>query len=130
MTVTKVTAGFAVVLLGFLCWMAAAGFTALTALLVSGAVLVVLVAGGNWIGGRSTPRTRAVHAPEGGPIPTPAGSETPSVETPSVETPSVETPSVESATRQPEVGQVAGSAEAAHEAAGRPSAETPEPGRP
>jgi hypothetical protein len=59
-TVTKLTAAGAVVLLGFLCWLAAAGFTAMRVVLVSGAVLVVLVAGGNWIGGRSTPRSPPV----------------------------------------------------------------------
>ena len=55
MMVTKLAAGAGLVLLGLLCWLAAAGFTAMTALLVTGAALVVLVGGGNWLGGRTSP---------------------------------------------------------------------------
>jgi hypothetical protein len=54
-TVTRLTAGGGVVVLGVLCWLAATGFTALTAVLVTGAALVVMIGGGNWLSGRTTP---------------------------------------------------------------------------
>jgi hypothetical protein len=53
MTVTKLVGGFAIVVVGLLCWLAAAGNPALAAVLVTGAALVVLVGGGNWLSGRS-----------------------------------------------------------------------------
>jgi hypothetical protein len=46
-------------LFAMLCWMAIDGFSPAVPLLVTAIVIVVLVAGGNAIGGRSTPGGRS-----------------------------------------------------------------------
>jgi hypothetical protein len=53
---TKVAIGGGLVVLGLLCWLAAAGVTVLTPFLITGAALVVMVGGGNWLGGRTSHR--------------------------------------------------------------------------
>ncbi|MHB1774366.1 MAG: hypothetical protein ACYCU7_00015 [Acidimicrobiales bacterium] len=55
MSVTRLAVVLGVVAFGVLCWAAAAGVEAAYELLVSLVVLVALVAGGNWLGGRRTP---------------------------------------------------------------------------
>ncbi len=67
MSVTKLVIGLGVVVFGLLCWMAVDGITAAAVTLITVGALVVLVGGGNWIGGRSSP-----HGPR------PAGSGPPS----------------------------------------------------
>jgi hypothetical protein len=52
-TVTRLAMGAGVVVLGLLIWLAVIGSAAVTALLVTVAALVVLVAGGNWLGGKN-----------------------------------------------------------------------------
>jgi hypothetical protein len=54
MIVTKMAVVAGVVVLGLLCWLAAAGVTVLVPLLVTGAALVIMVGGGNWLGGRTS----------------------------------------------------------------------------
>jgi hypothetical protein len=66
-SVTKLVIGLGVVLFGVLCWMAVDGVTAAAVTLITVGALVVLVGGGNWIGGRSSS-----HGPR------PAGSGPPS----------------------------------------------------
>jgi hypothetical protein len=51
--VTKFAIAAGVVVLGVLIWLAAAGVSALTPVLVTGAALVLLVGGGNYLSGRS-----------------------------------------------------------------------------
>jgi hypothetical protein len=51
MTVTRFAIGAGVVIVGFLCWMAAIGFTAVIGPLVTVVVLILLVGGGNWLSG-------------------------------------------------------------------------------
>jgi len=53
-TVTKITIAAGVVLFGLLAWMAIDGVTFAAVLLITVGALVVLVGGGNWIGGRSS----------------------------------------------------------------------------
>lgn len=52
---TRLAVLLGVVAFGVVCWAAAAGIRAAYELLVSFVVLVALVAGGNWLGGRRTP---------------------------------------------------------------------------
>jgi hypothetical protein len=59
MRLTRVAAGAGILLLGLLCWLAAAGFVVVREGLVTVFALLVLVAGGNWLSGRSA-RTRHV----------------------------------------------------------------------
>ena len=61
MSVTKLVIGLGVVVFGLLCWMAVDGITAAAVTLITIGALVVLVGGGNWIGGRSSP-----HGPSAG----------------------------------------------------------------
>lgn len=56
MRVTRLAVFAGIAVLGFLCWLAAIGFTVVIAPLVTIAVLVVLVAGGNWLGDRRVPQ--------------------------------------------------------------------------
>lgn len=53
MIFTKVAVAGGIVLLGFLCWLAAVGVSAVREVLISVFALVVLVGGGNWLSGRS-----------------------------------------------------------------------------
>jgi hypothetical protein len=64
-SVTRLAVLLGVLLLGLLCWAAAGGMRAAYELLVSFAVLVVLVAGGNWLGGRRTPDVEPYRPPSG-----------------------------------------------------------------
>ncbi|MDA8310048.1 MAG: hypothetical protein M0Z46_05455 [Actinomycetota bacterium] len=71
MTVTKVAAVGCLALLGFVCWLAAAGVGPAREGLISVFALVVLVGGGNLLsgragtyGGRRTPALRDPGAPE------------------------------------------------------------------
>ncbi len=52
MTVTRLAVVLGVLLVAGVCWLAADGMAFAYELLVSLAALVVLVAGGNWLGGR------------------------------------------------------------------------------
>ncbi len=85
MSVTKLAIGLGVAFFGLLCWMAVDGITAAAVTVITLGALVVLVGGGNWIGGRSSPHARR-----------PAGSGPPSstYEPPTVPSaaPSVERP--------------------------------------
>ncbi|HVX20155.1 MAG TPA: hypothetical protein VHB02_02280 [Acidimicrobiales bacterium] len=54
MIVTKLAVALGVVAFGLLCWMAVAGVTFAAVLIITVGALVVLVGGGNWIGGRSS----------------------------------------------------------------------------
>jgi hypothetical protein len=54
-SVTKVVVGLGVAFFGLLCWMAVDGITAAAVTVITLGALVVLVGGGNWIGGRSSP---------------------------------------------------------------------------
>ncbi len=63
MSVTRWAVLLGVVLLGLLCWAAAGGLSAAYELLVSFVVLVALVAGGNWLGGRRTPDVEPYRPP-------------------------------------------------------------------
>ncbi len=56
MTVTRLALAFGVLVLAFLCYLVAIGSAAATGLLITAMALVVLIGGGNWISGRSTPR--------------------------------------------------------------------------
>lgn len=69
MTYTKFAIGFGLAFLGFLCWMAAVGVSAVREGLISVFVLAVLVAGGNWLAGRSSygPRRRPEPTQRGAP---------------------------------------------------------------
>lgn len=58
-----------VVVLGALIALAVAGFTPVVPILITVGALVVLVGGGNWLGGRSTPHA----APRPDPRPPPPG---------------------------------------------------------
>jgi hypothetical protein len=51
--VTRLVVAAGIPLLGFLCWLAAIGFTAMVPLLVTVALLIFLVGGGNWLSDRS-----------------------------------------------------------------------------
>jgi hypothetical protein len=51
--VTRMAMGAGVVVLGVLIWLAVIGNAAITALLVTVALLLVLIAGGNWLGGKN-----------------------------------------------------------------------------
>jgi hypothetical protein len=64
MTFTKIAVVGGLVLLGFVCWLAASGFGAAREGLISFFVLVALVGGGNLLAGRAGPygRRRAVPA--------------------------------------------------------------------
>lgn len=55
MIVTKLVIGLGVVLVGILCWLAVDGVAVAFEALVTGVALVILVGGGNWLGGRSSP---------------------------------------------------------------------------
>jgi hypothetical protein len=66
-SVTKLVIALGVIFFGLLCWMAVDGITAAAVTVITLGALVVLVGGGNWIGGRSSP-----HGPR------PAGSGPPS----------------------------------------------------
>ena len=59
MTVTRLAVIGGVAVLGIVCWLAAIGFSAATEGLVTVFALVVLVAGGNLLAGRSAPSRRA-----------------------------------------------------------------------
>ena len=67
MIVSKLAIAAGVVVLGVLCWLAATGLTPVAVILVTGGALVVLVGGGNWLSGRTVPRS----APPTPPTPTP-----------------------------------------------------------
>lgn len=54
MSVTRLAVVAGVLFFGLLCWMAVDGITAAAVLLITLGALVVLVGGGNWIGGRSS----------------------------------------------------------------------------
>jgi hypothetical protein len=54
-SVTKLAIGLGVAFFGLLCWMAVDGITAAAVTVITLGALVVLVGGGNWIGGRSSP---------------------------------------------------------------------------
>ncbi|HEX4082829.1 MAG TPA: hypothetical protein VHX40_07685 [Acidimicrobiales bacterium] len=58
MSVTKLVIGLGVVFFGLLCWMAVDGITAAAVTVITLGALVVLVGGGNWIGGRSSSHGR------------------------------------------------------------------------
>jgi hypothetical protein len=60
-TVTRLALGLGVLLVAAVCWLAADGVGFAYELLISLAALVVLVGGGNWLGGR-----RSASAPEPG----------------------------------------------------------------
>lgn len=62
MIATKIAIALGVVLLGVACWMAAIGITAVTEGLLTVFALLVLVAGGNYLAGRSAPSRRPVAA--------------------------------------------------------------------
>jgi hypothetical protein len=74
--VTRLAVAVCVLVFGFLCYLAVRGSAAATGLVVTVAALVVLVGGGNWLGGRTTPhgappgprssRFYGVDLPEGG----------------------------------------------------------------
>jgi hypothetical protein len=69
-TVTRLALVVGALALVAMAVMAATGFTALVAPLVTAGVLILLVGGGNWIGGRSHAGRAPVaeeHAPSGGP---------------------------------------------------------------
>jgi hypothetical protein len=53
---TKVAIGGGIAVVGLLCWLAATGVTVLVPLLVTAVALVVMVGGGNWLGGRTSQR--------------------------------------------------------------------------
>jgi hypothetical protein len=55
-----------VLVLAALCTLAAIGFTAMIGPLVTVAVLLLLVGGGNWLGGRSSPSHGVPREPAGG----------------------------------------------------------------
>lgn len=55
MIVTKLAIGVGVVLVGVLCWLAIAGVAIAAELVITAVALVVLVGGGNWLGGRRSP---------------------------------------------------------------------------
>ena len=55
MSVTKLVIALGVIFFGLLCWMAVDGITAAAVTVITLGALVVLVGGGNWIGGRSSP---------------------------------------------------------------------------
>jgi len=61
--VTRLAVLLGVVAFGVVCWAAAAGVRAAYELLISFVVLVALVAGGNWLGGRRTPDAEPHRAP-------------------------------------------------------------------
>lgn len=63
MTFTRLALIGGVVVLGLVCWLAAIGLQAATEGLVTVVTLVVLVAGGNWLAGRGTPRRAPVALP-------------------------------------------------------------------
>lgn len=64
MIFTRIAMVFGLVLIGALCWLAAAGFGPVYPFLVTAAVMVILVGGGNLIQGRSAPHGgRGGHAP-------------------------------------------------------------------
>lgn len=75
MTFTKIVAACGVVLLGFLCFLAAKGMTAVTEGLITLFALVALVAGGNLLSGRGAygarrgPAASAPQQPTAGPGP-------------------------------------------------------------
>jgi uncharacterized membrane protein YfbV (UPF0208 family) len=52
--VTKLAIGAGVVLAGILCWLAVTGVAVAAEVLVTAVALVLLVGGGNWLGGRSS----------------------------------------------------------------------------
>lgn|GEM_PF-1848057 len=54
MIVTRLAVALGVVVFGFLCYLAFAGSAPATGLVVTAVALVVLVGGGNWLGGRTT----------------------------------------------------------------------------
>ncbi|HEY1732926.1 MAG TPA: hypothetical protein VGG23_00665 [Acidimicrobiales bacterium] len=58
MSVTKLVIGLGVAFFGLLCWMAVDGITAAAVTVITLGALVVLVGGGNWIGGRPAPHGR------------------------------------------------------------------------
>jgi len=53
MTVTRLTMGAGVVVLGVLVWLAVIGNAAITAFLVTVAAMLVLIGGGNWMRGKN-----------------------------------------------------------------------------
>lgn len=56
MIVTKLAIACGAVLFGLLCWMAVDGVPVAAELVITLGALVVLVGGGNWLSGRSSPR--------------------------------------------------------------------------
>ncbi|MGH9083560.1 MAG: hypothetical protein ACRDY3_07705, partial [Acidimicrobiales bacterium] len=54
MIFTRIAVGGVVAVLGVLCWLAVSGLPGATEVLVTLGALVVLVGGGNWLGGRSS----------------------------------------------------------------------------
>lgn len=67
MIVTKLAVVAGIGLLGVFCWLAVAGFTALGIVLITATVLLVMVAGGNWLSARSggPPTGRGASPPRG-----------------------------------------------------------------
>lgn len=69
MIFTRIAMVISVMLLGVLCWLAAAGFGPVYPFLVTAIVMVILVGGGNLIQGRSPPhgggRSHAPSEPDG-----------------------------------------------------------------
>jgi hypothetical protein len=53
-TVTRIAIVAGVIVLGFLCWLAAIGFRAVIAPLATVVVLIVLIAGGNFLSDRGS----------------------------------------------------------------------------
>jgi len=65
---TRIATVLGVMLVGLMCWLAAAGFGPVYPFLITAIVMVVLVGGGNLIQGRSPPyggHGRAPNEPEG-----------------------------------------------------------------
>lgn len=61
--VTRIAVVAGIAALGFLCWLAAIGFTAAIGPLVTLAALFVLVAGGNWLSDRRVPEREPRRTP-------------------------------------------------------------------
>lgn len=66
MIATKIAIALGVVLLGVACWMAVIGVSAASEGLLTVFALVALVAGGNYMAGRTSPHRRPPHP---GPLP-------------------------------------------------------------
>lgn len=55
MIVTRLAIAAGAAVVGLLCWLAVAGVVVATELLITAGALVVLVGGGNWLGGHYAP---------------------------------------------------------------------------